>query len=76
MWTHIAKSLQTHSKAIKNTVWQYNTSAKEMDPPRPMLDWSKASHYNFLEDFRHLYDTHHDIRSKPWADPVIQTTMK
>jgi len=47
-----------------------------MDPCHPMLDWSKASHYNFLEDFRLLYDTHHDIHSKPWADPVIQMTMK
>jgi len=40
-----------------------------MDPCHPMLDWSKASHYNFLEDFRLLYDTHHDIHSKPLGRP-------
>jgi hypothetical protein len=41
-----------------------------------MLDWSKASHYSFLEEFELLWDTHQDIRSKPWADPVIRATMK
>ena len=48
----------------------------EMSPPRPTLDWSKASHYSFLDDFKLLYDTHHNIHSKPWADPVIQSMMK
>lgn len=47
-----------------------------MRPPRPTLDWSKASHYSFLEDFQLLQDTRNDIREKPWATPVIRAVMK
>jgi hypothetical protein len=57
MRTHIAKSLQTRCKAIQNAVKTYNTAALEMNPPRPTLDWSKASHYTFLEDFELLRNT-------------------
>jgi len=76
MRTHIAKSLQTRCKAIQNAVKAYNAVALAMDPPRPTGDWSKASHYSFLEDFDLLRDTRHDIRSKPWATPVVRTVMK
>ena len=76
MRTHITKSLQTRCKAIQNAVRQYNTAAEAMSPPRPKLDWSKASHYTFLEDFELLHNTCHDIHAKPWADPVVQSTMK
>ena len=76
MCTHIAKSLQTQCKAIQNAVQYYNTAATAMSPPHPTLDWSMASHYTFLEDFELLYNTHHNICTKHWADPVIQSTMK
>lgn len=76
MRTHIAKSLQTRCKAIQNAAKAYNVAALALNPPRPTLDWSKASHYSFLEEFELLRDTRQDIRSKPWADPVIRATMK
>ena len=41
-----------------------------------MLDWSKASHYSFLEDFELLRETCQDIHAKLWAEPVVQATMK
>jgi len=76
MRTHIAKSLQTRCKAIQNAVKAYNAAALALDPPRPTLDWSKASHYSFLEDFELLRETRQDIRAKCWAEPVVRATMK
>jgi hypothetical protein len=76
MRTHIAKSLQTRCKAIQNALKAYNTAALELNPPRPMLEWSKVSHYEFLEEFDLLVDTRHDVRDKPWAQPAIRETMK
>ncbi|EIW56750.1 uncharacterized protein TRAVEDRAFT_127597 [Trametes versicolor FP-101664 SS1] len=74
--THIAKSLQTRCKAIRNAVNVYNQAARELDPPRETLDWSKASHYAFLEEFALLRDTSKDIREKDWAKPVVRETMR
>ena len=47
-----------------------------MSPPRPTLDWEKASHYAFLEDFQLLYNTWQDICHKQWSDPVVRVAMK
>ncbi|KAH9931189.1 hypothetical protein B0H21DRAFT_699872 [Amylocystis lapponica] len=74
--THIAKSLQTRCKAIRNAVNAYNTAASALVPPRPTLDWTKVSHYGFLEEFDLLQDTRADIRDKPWARPAVRETMK
>lgn len=76
MRTHIAKSINTRCKAIENAVKKYNTAATAVRPPRPTLDWSKASHYAFLEEFELLRDTRQDIRAKPWAQPVARVAMK
>ncbi|KAG2029491.1 hypothetical protein BDR03DRAFT_936832 [Suillus americanus] len=76
MRTHIAKSLQTRCKAIQNAVKSYNTAALALDPPAPTLDWSKVSHYNFLEEFVLLRETRQDIHSKRWAEPVVREVMK
>ncbi|KAG2353443.1 hypothetical protein BDR07DRAFT_1496245 [Suillus spraguei] len=57
MQTHIAKSLQTRCKAIQNAMKIYNEAALTLNPPAPMLDWSKVSHYTFLEDFVLLQET-------------------
>ena len=76
MRTHIAKSLNTRCKAIQNAVKSYNAVALHMSPPRPTLDWEKASHYAFLEDFQLLYNTRQDIRHKQWSDPVVRVAMK
>ncbi|KZT12096.1 uncharacterized protein LAESUDRAFT_641586 [Laetiporus sulphureus 93-53] len=74
--THIAKSLQTRCKAICNAVKTYNAAALTLDPPRPTLDWSKVSHYSFLDEFALLQDTQNDIRQKPWATPIARECMK
>lgn len=76
MRTHIAKSLQTRCKAIQNAVTAYNAAAVSLNPCRPTLDWSTASHYTFLEDFSLLRESRNDIRQKPWATPVIRTAMR
>ncbi|OBZ77055.1 hypothetical protein A0H81_02986 [Grifola frondosa] len=74
--THIAKALQTRCKAIRNAVQAYNTAALALDPPCPTLDWSKVSHYTFLDEFNLLRNTRNDIREQPWAQPAIRETMK
>ncbi|KAI0349369.1 hypothetical protein OH77DRAFT_1514920 [Trametes cingulata] len=46
------------------------------DAPRPSLDWSKVTHYTFLDKFELLRDTRNDICAKPWAQPLVRETMK
>lgn len=76
MRTHIAKSLQTRCKAIQNAVKVYNTAALALSPPRPTVDWSRVSHYNFLDKFSLLRDTRQDVREKPWARPAHRETVR
>ncbi|KAK7444532.1 hypothetical protein VKT23_015210 [Stygiomarasmius scandens] len=76
MRAHIAQALQKRSKAIRNAVKRYNTAATALDPPRPTLDWSKVSHFSFLDEFNILQDTRHSVFDKPWAQPVIRETME
>jgi hypothetical protein len=75
MRTHIAKSLQTRCKAIQNAVKTYNAAAQALNPPRPTLDWSRVSHYSFLDEFNLLRDSRQDIHQKPWTQPAIRETM-
>lgn len=76
MRTYIAKNLQRRCKAIRNAVKQYNVAAQSLDPPRDTLDWSKVSHYTFLEEFMLLQDTRNDVRDKPWAKPPVRESMR
>lgn len=76
MRTHIAKSLQTRCKAIRNALNAYNAAAQAMSPPRPSLDWSRVSHFTFLEEFNLLRDTRQDIMKERWADLAVRETMK
>ncbi len=76
MRTHLAKSLQTRCKAIKNAVAKYNQAAAALTPPRPAIDWSRVSHYGFLDEFHLLADTRNDIREKRWSEPMIRNLMK
>ena len=76
MRTHIAKSFQKRCKAIQNAVKAYNAAAVALDPPRPTLDWTRVSHYGFLNEFNLLRDTRQDIRDKPWTDLAVRETMK
>jgi hypothetical protein len=73
---HIAKSIQKRCTAIQNAVKTYNAAALSLTPPRSTVDWSAVSHYNFIEEFSILRDTHQDIRNKRWAQPVIREMMK
>lgn len=42
-----------------------------MEPPRPVLDWDKVSHYSFLEEFPLLQETQPGILEKPWTRPKV-----
>lgn len=74
MRTHISKSLQTRCKAIKKAVEDYNSAASEIG--RPAVDWSRVSHYGFLEEFNLLQDTKNNVRSRPWAQPMMRNLLK
>ncbi|KAG1785411.1 uncharacterized protein HD556DRAFT_1435133 [Suillus plorans] len=76
MRTHISKSLQTRCHAIQTAIKKYNEAASQLHPPRPPLEWSKVSHYSFLEEFNLLRETQQDIRDKMWAKPAIRETMR
>ncbi|KAG6869440.1 hypothetical protein C0992_003128, partial [Termitomyces sp. T32_za158] len=41
-----------------------------------MLDWSRVSHYTFLEDFQILQNSDRDVREKPWAKALNREMMK
>ena len=76
MRTHISKALQSRCKAIRNAVKSYNAIALLMEPPRPTLDWSRVSHYSFLEEFQLLHGSRQDIQDKRWAELAVRETMK
>ncbi|KAG1851367.1 hypothetical protein F4604DRAFT_1883575 [Suillus subluteus] len=75
MRTHISKSLQTCCRAIQNAIKKYNEAALELNPPRTPLEWSRVSHYSFLEEFSLLQETRQDVREKPWAKPAVREVM-
>ncbi len=74
--TYIAKNLQRRCKAIRTAVKAYNAAASALDPPRETIDWSTASHYNFIEQFPFLQDTRNDLREKSWATPAGREVMR
>lgn len=51
MRTHIAQALQRRAKAIRNAVNEYNKHALMLDPPRDTLDWTKVTHFSFIDQF-------------------------
>ncbi|KAE9386543.1 hypothetical protein BT96DRAFT_960562 [Gymnopus androsaceus JB14] len=68
MRTHISNALQR----LKS----YNTAAQALNPPRNTLDWSKLSHFTFLDQFNILKDTRHSVFDQPWVKPVVRSLMK
>ncbi|GBE88964.1 hypothetical protein SCP_1403720 [Sparassis crispa] len=77
--THTAKSLQVRRKVIRNAVKVYNAAANALQPLHPTLDWTKVSHYSFIDEFHILKDTRDDVRKRPWsrpAVPAVRETMK
>lgn len=74
--SHLSKSLRTRSRAIRNATAAFNKAARELDPPRAELDWTRISRFNYIEEFNLLKDCRTDIRETPWAEPVIREAMK
>ena len=74
--SHLSKSLRTRSPAIRNATAAFNKAARDLDPPRAELDWTKISRFNYIEEFNLLKDCRTDIRETPWAEPVIREAMK
>lgn len=74
MRTHLAKSLQTRCRAIRNAVNKYNAVALAIN--RPTVDWQKVSHFSFLEEFTLLRETRQDVLSKPWTQPLVRLAMQ
>ncbi|OSD07636.1 hypothetical protein PYCCODRAFT_1359298 [Trametes coccinea BRFM310] len=76
MRTYIAKNLQRRCKAIRSAVKEYNAAAQALDPPRETLDWTRVSHYTFLEEFTLLRGSRDDLHNKPWSHAHIRETMR
>jgi hypothetical protein len=76
MRTHIAKALQTRCKAIQTKVKEYNAAASALEPPAPSLDWSRVSHYGFLDEFTLLRETRQDVRTNQWTRPEVRELMR
>ena len=72
MRTHIWKALRARSKAIHNALNKYNTLAREMQPPAPILDWKNIVNYGFIAEFDLLkhHHSHFDITLLPWVPPA------
>ncbi|KAF6743091.1 hypothetical protein DFP72DRAFT_1080863 [Ephemerocybe angulata] len=73
--THISKSLQTRSQAIRTALERYNTAANAMKPRRQNLSWDQVVEYAFLADFDLLRDSRQDVRTRPWAQPGPRSIM-
>ncbi|KAF9064137.1 hypothetical protein BDP27DRAFT_1384814 [Rhodocollybia butyracea] len=74
MRTHIVSGLQRRAKAIQKAVKEYNKYALAMDPPRDTLDWTKVTHFSFI-DFDILRETRHNVLEERWAWPLYQELM-
>lgn len=75
MRTHIAQALQRRAKAIRNAVNEYNKHALMLYPPRGTLDWTKVTHFSFIDQFDILRDTRHNVFHEKWAQPLYRELM-
>lgn len=75
MRTHIAKALQTRSRAIGTALANYNRLAKTLDPPCADLNFQEVLLYSSLAEFDLLRDTRNTVRSRVWAQPAYQIAM-
>ncbi|KAF9058384.1 hypothetical protein BDP27DRAFT_1241338, partial [Rhodocollybia butyracea] len=75
MRTHIASGLQRRAKAIRKAVKEYNKYALAMDPPRDTLDWTKVTHFSFIDQFDILRETRHNVLEERWARPLYRELM-
>ncbi|KAJ7155575.1 hypothetical protein C8R43DRAFT_1000468 [Mycena crocata] len=72
---HIAKALQSRSRAVKTALTNYNAAAANLNPPRAALTWEQVVEYAFLSDFDLLRDGRDDIRQETWATPAGRLAM-
>ena len=42
----------------------------------PTIDWSRVSHYAFLEEFTLLVEATEDIQENRWTEPAVRELMK
>lgn len=54
----------------------YNDAACELIPPRPTVDWTAVTKYNFIQEFALLADTRQDSRDKPWTKPEARQALR
>ncbi|KAJ7150008.1 hypothetical protein C8R43DRAFT_1128075 [Mycena crocata] len=72
---HIAKALQSRSRAVRAAMNKYNAAAMGMTPPRTTITWETVVEYVFLADFDLLHNRWEDIQNEPWAQPSGQAVM-
>ncbi|KAF8895674.1 hypothetical protein CPB85DRAFT_1202072, partial [Mucidula mucida] len=70
---HIAKALQTRSKAVRAALGRFNTAAKRLK--RPTLNWEEVVSYSFLAEFDLLRESREEVRKKPWATAVAREAL-
>jgi hypothetical protein len=75
MRTHIAKALQTRSRAIRNALERYNIAAAKLHLPREILTYGTIIEYSFIGDFSLLKTSREDIRLQEWARPAVREAM-
>ncbi|KAF7334351.1 hypothetical protein MSAN_02380000 [Mycena sanguinolenta] len=72
---HIAKALQTRSKAIRNALARYNSAAAALSPPRRQLTWAEVIDYTFLSEWDLLRDPDANAKIRPWASPAARLVL-
>lgn len=76
MRTQIMNALRRRSSAVKNAVEKYNKAAANLNPPKPAIEWTRVTQYEFIHDFALLRDCNPELITKPWVDPMVRLTMK
>lgn len=71
MRTHLSKSLQTRSQAIRTAIDKYNAARAKLPEPRPAeLNAKQVLGYVFIAEFDLLRDSRCSVRDEPWARPA------
>ncbi|KAF7296706.1 hypothetical protein HMN09_01079700 [Mycena chlorophos] len=75
VWKHIAKAIQTRSKALRNLLTRYNDAARALDPPRSTMTWEEVINCAFLADFDLLRLGRNNIRDCAWTRAGAREVM-
>ncbi|KAJ7606265.1 hypothetical protein FB45DRAFT_1041458 [Roridomyces roridus] len=75
MRTHVAKSLQARSKAVRTAVDRYNAAAAAVIPPKAPLNIEQVLEYTFVADFDLLRHSTHDVEGRTWSRPAFRSVM-